>query len=359
MANTLARIDLHCHSRYSGATDIWMARTLRVGEHTGDPAEIYRRAKTQGMTHVTLTDRDTIEGGLRLAHHEDFVLGEEVTAFFPSEAHSVQVLVWGLAEEHHAEIQALRFNIHELVTYLRRHEIAHGLAQPTSLRSSGLRPRPVRAAVARSSPLGGPRTELRPRRPRPRDPAHGDERRDAGPPRRSLPDRAGDDVDQRIRGLQRLERPRRRCGRTRRSQTTDGDILAGRAVGHPRGEIRHHREEAHAVGLASEGVGGRGGRATAGSSTSPGPEPPRGSCAPRSARSSSAAARRHHPAAGPRWPPAVADDRRLRGRRGVAAGRLGEGPCSATGGSCPEMIDETCGSAQPRSSTLDAPCASR
>ena len=93
MTKSLARIDLHCHSRYSGATDIWMARTLRVGEHTGDPADIYRRAKTQGMTHVTLTDRDTIEGGLRLAHHGDFVLGEEVTAFFPSEAHSVQVLV--------------------------------------------------------------------------------------------------------------------------------------------------------------------------------------------------------------------------------------------------------------------------
>ncbi len=139
MSHETARIDLHCHSRYSGATDLWMARTMRVGEYTSDPADLYRRAKAQGMTHVTLTDRDTIAGGLRLAHHEDFVLGAEVTAFFPAEAHAVQVLVWGLSEGDHAEIQALRFNVRELVAYLRANGIAHGLAQPTSLRSSGLR----------------------------------------------------------------------------------------------------------------------------------------------------------------------------------------------------------------------------
>ena len=66
------------------------------------------------------------------------------------------MLVWGLTEEHHAEIQALRFDIHELVAYLREHEIAHGLAQPTSLRSSGLRPDQFEQLLLLFSPVGGP-----------------------------------------------------------------------------------------------------------------------------------------------------------------------------------------------------------
>ena len=265
MANALARIDLHCHSRYSGATDIWMARTLRVGEHTGDPAEIYRRAKMQGMTHVTLTDRDTIEGGLRLAHHEDFVLGEEVTAFFPSEAHSVQVLVWGLAEEHHAEIQALRFNIHELVAYLRRHEIAHGLAQPTSLRSSGLRPDQFEQLLllfclweVRDGATHQAANDLAIRltQTSAETLARLADHYRIEPATTSISGFAGSND---LSGLD--------VGATYTEvETTDGDILAGlrRGATHPRGEIATTAKTARTlVGLASEGVGGRGGRVTA------------------------------------------------------------------------------------------------
>jgi glycosyltransferase involved in cell wall biosynthesis len=91
------------------------------------------------MTHVTLTDHDSIEGALRLAHHDDFIVGEEVTAFFPSEALHVHVLVWGIDEQQHAAIGELRFNVFELVQYLREHEIAHALAHPFSLIAGGLR----------------------------------------------------------------------------------------------------------------------------------------------------------------------------------------------------------------------------
>ena len=123
-----ARIDLHCHSRYSTSANLWLAAELGFKESHTEPAAVYRLAKMRGMTHVTLTDHDSIEGALRLAHHDDFIIGEEVTAFFPAEALHVHVLVWGLDEQTHAEIDELRFNVFELVEYLRGREIAHALA---------------------------------------------------------------------------------------------------------------------------------------------------------------------------------------------------------------------------------------
>ena len=135
----VARIDLHCHSRYSPTSDQWMWRQFGLRESYSDPHVVYRQAKAQGMTHVTLTDRDTIEGALRLAHNDDFIMGEEVTAFFPAEALHADVVVWGLSETQHREIGQLRFNIHELADYLRAEGLAHGLAHPCSFRTGGLR----------------------------------------------------------------------------------------------------------------------------------------------------------------------------------------------------------------------------
>ena len=134
-----ARIDLHCHSRYSTSANMWLATELGFKESHTEPAAVYALAKMRGMTHVTLTDHDSIEGALRLAHHKDFIIGEEVSAFFPSEALHVHVLVWGIDEQTHAEIGDLRFNVFELVAYLRGHSIAHALAHPFSLVTGGLR----------------------------------------------------------------------------------------------------------------------------------------------------------------------------------------------------------------------------
>lgn len=134
-----ARIDLHCHSRYSTSANLWLAAELGLKESHTEPAAVYGLAKMRGMTHVTLTDHDSIEGALRLAHHEDFIIGEEVTAFFPSEALHVHVLVWGIDEQKHTEIGELRFNVFELVEYFRGQGIAHALAHPFSLVAGGLR----------------------------------------------------------------------------------------------------------------------------------------------------------------------------------------------------------------------------
>ena len=129
----LARIDLHCHSRFSSRSELYLARTFGVRECFTEPHLVYREAKARGMTHVTLTDHDSIEGALQLTDFPDFTIGEEVSAFFPTEALHVHILVWGLNETQHREIAELRFNIFELVEYLRGEGLTHALAHPMSV----------------------------------------------------------------------------------------------------------------------------------------------------------------------------------------------------------------------------------
>jgi glycosyltransferase involved in cell wall biosynthesis len=132
-ARPIARVDLHCHSRFSARSELYLARTFGMRECFTDPHLVYREAKARGMTHVTLTDHDTIAGALQLADFPDFTIGEEISAFFPTEALHVHVLVWGVDEARHREIGELRFNIFELVEYLRREGLPHALAHPMSV----------------------------------------------------------------------------------------------------------------------------------------------------------------------------------------------------------------------------------
>ncbi len=118
----LFKADLHCHSRYSGRAK--HLRFLRCRDCYSQPLEVYRTAKRRGMDLVTITDHDSIEGCLevlnRLGERPDFIMGEEVSAYFPVFKHTVHIGVYGLTERQHREIQALRSNAEELVPYLRQ-----------------------------------------------------------------------------------------------------------------------------------------------------------------------------------------------------------------------------------------------
>jgi len=72
------RCDLHVHTRYSGPVDLPGLRHVSR-ECYSDPMEVYLTAKRRGMDLVTITDHDTVEGALQLAHLPDFIVGEEVT----------------------------------------------------------------------------------------------------------------------------------------------------------------------------------------------------------------------------------------------------------------------------------------
>lgn len=131
---TGARVDLHLHSYASGTSSNWWVRGLGAGSESREsytpPEEAYRMAKRAGMDFVTLTDHETIEGALTLAHHPDFIVGEEVSATFPEDGANADVLVYGLDADDHRELQARRGNIYELVDYLREAGLVHVLAHP-------------------------------------------------------------------------------------------------------------------------------------------------------------------------------------------------------------------------------------
>jgi predicted metal-dependent phosphoesterase TrpH len=125
---TLKRADLHCHSRYSVFKYFRRANTR---DCYNLPEDVYRIAKERGMSYVTLTDHDSIDGALYLLNKypdmKDFFIGEEVETYFPETGQRIHVGVWGLNEAQHREIQRLRPNIRELVPYMKSENLLFGV----------------------------------------------------------------------------------------------------------------------------------------------------------------------------------------------------------------------------------------
>ncbi len=125
---SLKRADLHCHSRYSVFKYFKRANTR---DCYNAPEDVYRIAKERGMSFVTLTDHDSIDGALYLLNKypdlTDFFVGEEVETYFPETGQRIHVGVWGLTEAQHREIQRLRPDIRELVPYLKSEDLLFGV----------------------------------------------------------------------------------------------------------------------------------------------------------------------------------------------------------------------------------------
>ena len=100
------RCDLHVHSWFSGGAGV------PVLDHLGrecysDPLEVYERARLRGLDLVTLTDHDTVEGAMRLAHLPECFLSEELTLHLEG-GRQLHVNAFGIAEPQHAQLQARR-----------------------------------------------------------------------------------------------------------------------------------------------------------------------------------------------------------------------------------------------------------
>jgi glycosyltransferase involved in cell wall biosynthesis len=124
------RADLHLHSKHSGPAAEWLFRKIGMPASFAEPRALYEKARERGMDFFTLTDRDTLDGALAVADRPGAFLSEEVTAQFPEDRAKVHVLVWGLTEEEHREIQRRRENIYELQRYLAERDLAHAVAHP-------------------------------------------------------------------------------------------------------------------------------------------------------------------------------------------------------------------------------------
>ncbi|MEO6260431.1 MAG: PHP domain-containing protein [Thermoanaerobaculia bacterium] len=124
----LKRADLHCHTRFSVFKYFRRANTR---DCYNPPEDVYRLAKERGMSYVTLTDHDSIDGALYLLNKypdmTDFFIGEEVETYFPETGQRIHIGVWGLNEAQHREIQRLRPNIRELVPYLKSERMIFGI----------------------------------------------------------------------------------------------------------------------------------------------------------------------------------------------------------------------------------------
>ena len=124
----LKRADLHCHSRFSVFKYFRRANTR---DCYNAPEDVYRIAKERGMSFVTLTDHDSIDGALYLLNKypdlTDFFIGEEVETYFPETGQRIHVGVWGLNEAQHREIQRLRPDIRELVPYMKSEGLLFGV----------------------------------------------------------------------------------------------------------------------------------------------------------------------------------------------------------------------------------------
>jgi glycosyltransferase involved in cell wall biosynthesis len=127
----IGRVDLHIHSCASNVTDYYTANLLAIPESYSDPVETYHELKQQGMTLVTLTDHNTIDGVKELldAGLPGVFVSAEMTATFPEDGCNIHVNVANVSEQQFAEVNRLRGNVFEMVAYLDE-QIANESAAP-------------------------------------------------------------------------------------------------------------------------------------------------------------------------------------------------------------------------------------
>lgn len=129
----MARVDLHVHSKFSDHPSEWFLQRLGTSESYTEPEYIYITAKQRGMTLVTISDHNSIQGSLELnrRHPEDTFVSVESTAYFPEDGCKIHILLMGISEAQFDRVQELRSDIYRLRDYIREEEIAYSVAHAT------------------------------------------------------------------------------------------------------------------------------------------------------------------------------------------------------------------------------------
>ena len=132
----MARADLHVHSKHSNQPTEWILRQVGAPESFTEPTEIYHRCRARGMQLVTISDHDSIDGALEIQHLPGTFLSCEVTVEFPEDAArrtrrcEIHVLVLGITERQHRDLQGIRRNVYEVRDYIRDQGIVYSVAHP-------------------------------------------------------------------------------------------------------------------------------------------------------------------------------------------------------------------------------------
>jgi glycosyltransferase involved in cell wall biosynthesis len=125
-----SRADLHVHSSHSNKPSYWALRKFNCPESYSSPQYIYHAARKQGMDFVTITDHNTINGAMEIAHLTGAFVSSEVTCYFPEDGCKLHVVVLNVTESVFREIMELRKNVYELIIYLHCSGIPHFVAHP-------------------------------------------------------------------------------------------------------------------------------------------------------------------------------------------------------------------------------------
>lgn len=103
---------------------------LGCPESFTEPIELYNLALKKGMTAVTITDHNVIDGCLDIADQPNAFISCEYTTYFPEDRCKVHVLCYGLTEAQHRDLTEARENIFDFTKYCRQHNIHHSCAHP-------------------------------------------------------------------------------------------------------------------------------------------------------------------------------------------------------------------------------------
>jgi predicted metal-dependent phosphoesterase TrpH len=128
------RCDLHLHSRHSGPLECY-----------SEPLAVYDIARCRGMDLVTLTDHDSITGGLEIAHLRDTFLSEEVSCVLP-DGGRLHLGVYGLSEAQHEQIARRRADAEAVFAYLAEQRLSAALNHPFSALTGRREPSDLRRA---------------------------------------------------------------------------------------------------------------------------------------------------------------------------------------------------------------------
>jgi len=126
----LKKADLHIHSKYSDKPAEWLLRQIGAPESYTEPRFLYETCKRRGMDFVTITDHDTLNGVLEIAHLPDVFISAELTTWFPEDGCAIHVPVYGITEKQFADLDHLRENVYDLLGYCRQEKILHACAHP-------------------------------------------------------------------------------------------------------------------------------------------------------------------------------------------------------------------------------------
>ena len=120
MKNKTGRVDFHLHSYASNVTDYYAANSFSIPESYSDPIKLYHLLKQRGMSLVTLTDHNSIDGVREMLDRglPDVFISSEMTTTFPEDGCNIHITVANMTEAQFAEVNRLRGNVYDMVAYV-------------------------------------------------------------------------------------------------------------------------------------------------------------------------------------------------------------------------------------------------